>query len=414
VRRLAALAAATLLAAPAHAAPFDVLDAVRDGVDAVDGLDGARAVATSPDGKHVYVASVADAAVAAFAVDAAGALTQVDIERDGQNGAEGIAAPVDVAVSPDGLHVYVAGFSSDAIGIFSRDAGTGALAFASAVFDASLATSGLDGASGVALSPDGRHLYATAGVGDTVAAFARDAGTGALTLVEVETNVPPRLLDDPADLGISPDGALVYVVSQGFTSNVAADALITFARDAVTGALTEIDAEQDQVAGVAGLELPNAVAASPDGRHVYTTAGLADAIAFFGRSTADDTTSFIGLVSDLAQGVDGLDGAVGLAISPDGRHVLATSVSDDALAVFERDANTGLLAFERAVRDDAAPAERMLADAIDVAISPDGRFVFVAALGDDALTVFAPEPRAALLATAACAALALLRGRARR
>ena len=43
---------------------------------------------------------------------------------------------------------------------------------------------GLGGATAVALSPLGDHLYATGGAGDGISAFARDAGDGTLTFVE--------------------------------------------------------------------------------------------------------------------------------------------------------------------------------------------------------------------------------------
>lgn len=405
-----AAVAALAIAGTSAAAPFDVLDAVQDFVT----LDGARAIAPSPDGAHVYVATFIGASVAGFAIDGAtGTATPTGVVTDGIGGVDGMAGCADVAVSPDGAHVYAAGFNDDAIAIFTRDAGTGALTFVDAVFDADLPSSGLNGPSGVVVSPDGAHVYVTAGVGDTVAAFARDDATGMLTLIEIETNVPSRLLDDPADLAISPDGALVYVISQGFTSQVAADSLMTFARDDQTGALTQIDVEQNLVAGVDGLELPNAVVASSDGRHVYTASGLSDSIAFFGRSAIDDSTTWIGLVRDTAPGVDGLNGATGIAITPDGGWVMASGIEEDAVAFFRRDATTSLLSFERAIRDDSDAGLR-LDGVIDVAADPLGRFFYAAAFVEDSLIVFAPEPGALAAAAVAWLALAARAARSRR
>ncbi len=54
-------------------------------------------------------------------------------------------------------------------------------------------------------------------------------------------------------------------------------------------------------------------------------------------------------------GVDGLDGTSGVAVSPDGKHVYATGYVDDGLAVFGRDAATSALSFlEVEIRGSAA------------------------------------------------------------
>ena len=43
--------------------------------------------------------------------------------------------PFSVAVSPDGAHVYVASLNDHAVAVFARDGTTGALAFVEAQFD---------------------------------------------------------------------------------------------------------------------------------------------------------------------------------------------------------------------------------------------------------------------------------------
>ena len=103
------------------------------GGDCVDGkaLDGANSVAVSPDGKHLYVASAFSDAVAIFARNkTTGALTQlagtdgcVKEVGDGVECADGkgLDGAVGVAVSKDGKHVYVASSFSDAVAVFSRE-----------------------------------------------------------------------------------------------------------------------------------------------------------------------------------------------------------------------------------------------------------------------------------------------------
>ena len=95
-----------------------------------DGLNGAYSVAVSPDGKHLYAAGADDDAVAVFSRDAAtGRLTYVEMQQDGTGGSDGLNGAVSVTVSPDGKHLYAAGYEDDAVAVFRRDAATGSLTY---------------------------------------------------------------------------------------------------------------------------------------------------------------------------------------------------------------------------------------------------------------------------------------------
>ena len=78
----------------------------------------------SPDGRNVYVASLYDHAVAIFSRNASdnGKLSFIQVLKDGQNGVDGLDGARSVTVSPDGRNVYVASFGDDAVAIFSRNA----------------------------------------------------------------------------------------------------------------------------------------------------------------------------------------------------------------------------------------------------------------------------------------------------
>src|ERR1700739_107743 len=93
-----------------------------------------------------------------------------------------------VAISPDGRNVYVAASRSDAIAIFRRNARTGRLT-QSAGAAGCIAANGaagcakalaLSGPNSVAVSPDGRNVYATSLNSDAVDIFTRNPRTGAL------------------------------------------------------------------------------------------------------------------------------------------------------------------------------------------------------------------------------------------
>src|SRR5258705_12702699 len=106
-RTVRALAGAIACGCAAASGPLVFADAVRDGIAGVSGIDEPSAIAISPDGAQLYVAGSGSNAVAIFARDAdTGALRAAGVVRDGARRVDGLDQPGDVAISPDGAHVY--------------------------------------------------------------------------------------------------------------------------------------------------------------------------------------------------------------------------------------------------------------------------------------------------------------------
>ncbi len=186
----------------------------KDGLDGVDGLRQALGLALSFDGKHVYISGMADDAIALFRRNAiTGELTYVTRYKNGQAGIDGIDGACDVAVSSDGRHVYAAGYYDDAVVMFNRNAADGTLSFGAKYSNGSIGISGLNGVSGVNLSPDGAQLWAAGQIDNSVVLFNRNPMSGALDLAGVYTD-GINGYDGLAGAGmaaISPDGAFAYV-----------------------------------------------------------------------------------------------------------------------------------------------------------------------------------------------------------
>ena len=375
---------------PAGTDVLTFVQVVRDGLDGVDGLHGAISVTLSPDGEHVYATGMRDNALAVFARDeATGELSFVEKVRDGRGEREGLNGARAVTVSPGGNHVYVAGYWSDALVVYDRNPATGQLSFVEVAKDGSGGVDGLDGATSVTLSPDGSHVYAAGFSDNALAVFSRDEATGELSFVEVVRDG----LDGVDGLGgarsvtLSPDGDHVYAA--GFSD----DALAVFTRDPATGELTFVEVVRDDAGGVDGLNGAISVTLSPDGGHVYAAGSSDDAIAVFSRDATTGLLSFVEIIEDNTGDVDGLSGVHSVAVSPDGTHVFAAGEYDSALAVFSRDVETGQLSFAEVVEDNTGGVDGLNA-ARSVTVSPDGGHVYAAGYYDDALAAFSRNPAA--------------------
>ncbi len=368
----------------------------QDGVAGLDGLGEALDVTASPDGAHVYVAAPGDHAVSVFRLDpTTGALPFVESQIDGAGGVNGIGGASAVAVSPDGRHLYATGATDDALAVFTRNPATGTLGFVEAEFDG-VGADGLDNPLSVVVSPDGRHVYVASLVDDAVTGFARDASSGAVSFIQsrsTATTTDP--LDGAIDVAISPDGADVYVAS--FLD----DAIVAYDRNATTGLLTFRGSAVEGSASVSGLRGPNAVAVSPDGANVYVVTGTDDSIVTFSRA-ASGALEFVAVTVDGVGGADGLATAAEVAVTPDGRYVVVAAVGDDSVAVYARDPTDGRLSFVQVEMDGAFGFEG-LGGAVGIAVA--AHHVLVVGRNDSALVSMAPDPAAGSAALAALLAL---------
>jgi len=358
------------------------------GTSGIGGLNGARNAAVSPDGKHVYVTAGIEYAVVVFDRNPAnGELTHKETVEDGENGADGIAEAYGIALSPDGRFVYVTGKYENAVAVYSRDETTGTITFVEKKQDSVDSVDGLLGAQDIAISPDGAHVYVTAANENKVSVFSRNVTNGTLTYVEALTNGVNSVdgLGGVQNIIVSPDGAHVYVT--GNTDN----AVAAFSRNISTGALTFVEVEKDGVSGVDGIGGAQDVAISPDGVYVYVTGSNDDAVAVFSRNTSTGALTFIEFIQRIIGVNEGLDEVSGIVVSPGGRYVYLSSPADDAIAVYKRNTATGNLSYHDVEKDGISGVDG-LNGIYGIAVSPDGKNVYTAAFYDDAIDMFQVDP----------------------
>jgi 6-phosphogluconolactonase (cycloisomerase 2 family) len=326
-----------------------------------------------------------EAAVRTINRDGADFLTFVGALFDGVGGVDGLSSPRSLTASPDGRHVLAADDIGDSLAVFSRDEYTGELAFVEALIDGAGGIDGLNGANSAAVSPDGTHVYATAFGDDALTVFSRDEATGELTQVQVLVDGVGGAdgLGQASHVAISPDGKHVYTAALEH-------AIAVFARDQLSGELTFVEVLFDGVAGVDGLEGANTVAVSPDGLHVYAAALFDEALSVFSRDPESGELTFVEALFEGVGGVEGLSGLSSLALTADGRHLYTAAAGlPDAVGVFSRDAKTGELE-KVEVQVHGSGGVFGLEHPTSVTVATDGGHVFAG--GINSVVVFARDP----------------------
>lgn len=282
-----------------------------------------------------------------------------------------------VAISPDGRNVYVASALSGAIAVFDRNPVTGALTqpkgkagcVASIVAHAKGAAQGcglaigLDGANSVAVSPDGRDVYATSHGSAGVLTFIRNRRTGQLRQLPPSasgciagTSTPGctagRGLKWPDVVVVSPDGKNVYV------GDFAGSGVISFSRAGKAGALTQLPGSEGCIteAGEEGctqgreMDHVEGMAINPSGTTVYGAAAFGSAISILQRNTSTGALTqasnpngciTVEAVGGCAQGYQ-FAGVNALVVSPKGGNVYATSLTSNSVTMFRVTAEGGL------------------------------------------------------------------------
>ncbi|HZL54715.1 MAG TPA: beta-propeller fold lactonase family protein, partial [Solirubrobacteraceae bacterium] len=273
----------------------------------------------------------------------------------------GGAASFGIAVTPDGAHVYVTNDNGgSSISQYSVDPSTGAL---TPLTPATVATSGVGGAEpeDVAVDPSGRWVYVANPAAGSVSQLRIDPATGALTMV---SEFQSELISFPTGVALSPDGHSLYVADFG------AGNIVEFDVDANTGSLIP---KSDAVA-----PLPKPFGGSmPEPRRLVTaTVGGSDYlyVSDYANAQVDEFTigSGTGELSAGA-GVASDSNPTGLAVdtasTPASLYVAAEGVG--AVDEYDIDSTSGTLA------PKASPSIPAGSGPDGVAMAPDGQELYV-------------------------------------
>ncbi|HSI16476.1 MAG TPA: lactonase family protein [Sphingomonas sp.] len=160
-----------------------------------------------PSGKYIVVPDKGCDRVLVYTLDAGGKLHRVEAAGAAARETSG---PRHVAFHPGNRFAYVINELDSTVVAYRFDTGSGALhpfQVVSALADDFTANSR---GSEIAMSPDGRHLYASNRGADTVATFAVDRASGRLTL----TGSSPAGGKTPRFFTLTADGATMFVANE--------------------------------------------------------------------------------------------------------------------------------------------------------------------------------------------------------
>ena len=271
-------------------------------------------------------------------------------------------------------------------------------------------------------SPDGARLYAVNETGQSrrdasgaVSAFAVDPGSGALTFLNKQPSggaAPCHLSLDrdgrhvlvanywggtvaviPIDKrGLGPRSALVQHDGEGphphwiqvdatgrhaIVADLGSDALFVYGYDAARGSLAPAPARVPLPPGAG----PRHLAFHLDGRHAYVINELSSTVAAFAYDVGAGALSVLQSVSTLPSGFTGSNSTAEVAVSPDGRFLYGSNRGHDSLAIFAIDGARGTLT---PVGHQPSRGRHPRHFAID----PTGAYLIVANRDSDNLAVF--------------------------
>ncbi|WP_182867220.1 beta-propeller fold lactonase family protein [Rhodopirellula sp. JC639] len=277
----------------------------------------------SPTGEFLFLYSKQSKQVQTYGFDLSdGSLTQLQ-SLDLSAAIPGNFVSLDLQISPDGKNLYATSYSESTLRVFGVDSATGAVTLLQTFHDWA-ETPRLQNASGLTISPDGRHVYVGSFAEYYINAFDRDPADGTLTKIQELPDVrrPSRLLS-------SPDGE--FIVVSAWDTFTGQD-LITLRRDPETGLLS-VHSRRVMPATPSGASL------SPDGTSLHYAD---DDYADLNTLTRDPATGAFTALDVLTDDVDvpGMRGVDDTAVSPDGKYLYAVNGFERNLHRFTRDQGT--------------------------------------------------------------------------
>jgi YVTN family beta-propeller protein len=351
-------------------------------------------LAVSPDGKTIYATNLSDGTVSVIDTATMTVIRTIPVDLSAYG----------VAVSPDGTHVYVNGVASVA-----QPNGTSVPEGAVSVVDTS--TNSVIGSpiadvnqgfgDGIVVSPDGKRVYAG---GLVPGNGGLRPGQAAVTVIDTSTDTavgnpipvgdPPTTYPSSAQgIAISPNGAHVYVTSTRISSSATTSGTTSFTYEST---VTVIDTASDTVVGspitisVSSAQSGvSGVAVSPNGSRVYVTSTV---LTSGPNGSITGSTGVVTVIDTATNTIVGNPITVGtnasaLAVSPDGTRVYVSSIVPSTSADGTTTVGGAVSVIDTATNTVIGNPIAVGSQPRWVAFNPSGTRAYVANFGDNTISI---------------------------
>jgi len=243
-------------------------------------------LAVHPKGRHLVVANRSGGSVTVLPVGPDGCLGDPSdvVQLHGSSvhpTREAAPHPQAVAFDPRGRHVFVCDLGLDRVIIYRFDTEQGKLSPHDTPWAEIPAGSG---PRQIVFHPRGEFAYVVNELSSTITAFRYDAGRGTLRQIQTAptVSVEYRGENSGADLQISPGGEWLYALNRGH------DSIAVYAIDRRSGALTQAGHEG------CGGQTPRNIAVDPEGGYIVVANRDSENIVAFRNDTATGRLGIVG------------------------------------------------------------------------------------------------------------------------
>lgn len=390
---------AYFFALPAYSISFEQFDLLSRGdlssTYGVTALDEPNRLAAHPSSEYVFVASRISDTVSVFKVNDLN-LSLVGSARDGRLGVDGLNGAVALAVSPDGRFVYVTGFYDGAIAVFEFNEESETLTYVKnykngQADESGNVISGLSyfwgwGITDIKISPNGDFLYVSSNwKGGAFFKVNKDDGT-----LQFLGAGYPGFTGGNVALAVSEDSTELAVL------NVNSDVVVIYTVDPVSGQLAQREQLKNNQNGVVALDYPVDVMYLNE--RLYVASHYSDSISVFEKQAGDDYQQ-IQVITRTSLGNDNvalssLNGARSITIGVNNYLLHLASNLTDSITSFEIDQNSGLLThFDTSRQGESLNSSTIdgLSDPWDIEALPKVAGLVALSKSGDSISVFQEE-----------------------
>jgi len=292
-------------------------------------------------------------------------------------------APAFFVIHPDGRHLYTCNAaSSGGVSAYEIEPHTGALKFLNRV------SSGGAGPCYVSLDQTARFALVANYAGGSIAVFAiqPDGSLGERTAFVQHTgnSVNPQRQTHAYAHSIIVDPSNWFAL----VDDLGVDKIFVYRFNAQDGSLTPND---PPFAGIRPGSGPRHLAFHPNGRWVYVISEIASTVTAFNWNPANGSLAEFQTISALPENFNGTNTSAEIALHPNGKFLYASNRGDDSLAVFAIDPATGKLGLVERVSCGGRTPRFFTFD-------PTGKWLLCSNHGSDTTVVFRVDEKTGKLA----------------